>query len=224
MSDQILPSRVKNLTHQKFGDLLVLHFVKIRENSNGRREALWLCLCDCGNQVVRSNCQLQRLGLKTCNNCPPESKILQNVTLTESGCWEWRKYRNADGYGKVKYRGISVSSHIVSYQLFVGPTNDLCVLHTCDNPPCCNPFHLFLGTPADNLRDMTEKGRRAKFKGEINPSAKLTDEMVLAIRERYALGKIRQIDIAREFNVSKTAIRYIVRRLTWNHIPEPSSE
>lgn len=72
-------------------------------------------------------------------------------------CWEWRGYRTIKGYGSI---GAGEFAHRVAYELLVGPIPPkLYVLHHCDNPPCVNPSHLFLGTIADNNRDMVEKGR-----------------------------------------------------------------
>lgn len=76
------------------------------------------------------------------------------------GCWPWIKSRQPYGYGRFNYQGKQVQAHRVAWILTNGPIpDDLCVLHSCDNPPCCNPDHLFLGTKGDNNRDCIRKGR-----------------------------------------------------------------
>jgi hypothetical protein len=78
----------------------------------------------------------------------------------EDGCWEWQGYRHPNGYGRVSWLGKVQWAHRVVWQLCFGDIpDDLWVLHHCDNPPCCNPEHLFLGTPKDNTQDSIRKGR-----------------------------------------------------------------
>ncbi|WP_176491733.1 HNH endonuclease [Curtobacterium sp. 'Ferrero'] len=77
-------------------------------------------------------------------------------------CWEWQGARNADGYGVTKTE-LGNLAHRVSYQVWVGPIPDgYFACHTCDNPPCINPRHLFTGSPADNVHDMIRKGRNRR--------------------------------------------------------------
>lgn len=76
-------------------------------------------------------------------------------------CWEWLAYRDRKGYGRFMVPGSKTSlAHRFSWELHRGPIpTGMCVLHRCDNPPCVNPAHLFLGTLQDNVRDMIQKGR-----------------------------------------------------------------
>ena len=75
-------------------------------------------------------------------------------------CWEWTAAKNNKGYGKFKFEGKMRKAHRISWQLHYGPVqNELHVLHTCDNPSCVNPNHLWLGSNSDNHKDMTDKDR-----------------------------------------------------------------
>ena len=87
------------------------------------------------------------------------------------------------------------------------------VCHTCDNPPCCNPAHLWLGTTAENIADASSKGRMSRQgapAGESNPGHKLTDEQVEQIRRRYAAGGITQTDLGRLYGVDQALVSRIV--------------
>jgi hypothetical protein len=90
------------------------------------------------------------------------------------------------------------------------PVDHIC--HHCDNPPCCNPGHLFLGTHADNTADMDAKGRgsRPRFNRADHPNTKLSDGQVATIRNRYRGNYGEQSALAREFNVSPSLIRQLV--------------
>jgi hypothetical protein len=83
------------------------------------------------------------------------------VPADVEACWEWTASKNDHGYGRMTAgRGVNLKAHRVAYELHNGPVpDDKCVLHECDNPPCCNPLHLFLGTKKDNTHDMMAKGR-----------------------------------------------------------------
>jgi ribosome-binding protein aMBF1 (putative translation factor) len=94
------------------------------------------------------------------------------------------------------------------------------VCHHCDNPPCCNPAHLFLGSHRENMADRDAKGRQAcnpGRRGETSPAAKLTEADVLAIRRRYAGGGISQAALASEYGVAQSTISKITRRVRWEH-------
>jgi len=98
-------------------------------------------------------------------------------------CWPWQGKRSAQGYGHVTIAKRDELTHRLAYQAVHGqiPAGML-VCHHCDNPPCCNPKHLFLGTYQDNAQDMHAKGRGPNRRGERNPSAKLSDAQAAEIR------------------------------------------
>jgi hypothetical protein len=111
-------------------------------------------------------------------------------------CWPWTGYRS-DGYGRLDIAGIEgvyahraayLSAHPGSIELKDDGSKEQCVLHRCDNPPCCNPRHLFLGSNQDNSDDCVKKGRKIGLKGEASPRAKLTAEDVFWIRMQKKHG------------------------------------
>ena len=128
-------------------------------------------------------------------------------------CWPWTGNRDRDGYGVVHHE-ISRRAHRVMASMAFGvdAIRDRVVCHACDNPACCNPLHLFIGTHADNCRDRSQKGRSAV--GERSPWAKLTEADVAAIIQ----DKRSQVDIARAYGVSQPLISKIKRREVWAHI------
>lgn len=141
---------------------------------------------------------------------------------SETGCWDWTASLLHDGYGAFGLGGRNGGmgrAHRVSYELHCGPIPEgVLVCHRCDNRTCVNPEHLFLGTPADNLSDMTTKGRRARVghTGASNPSAKLTEEDATAIR---AAVDVAWRDLAKRYGVGKTTIFDIRSGRIWSHLP-----
>jgi hypothetical protein len=139
-------------------------------------------------------------------------------------CWEWTAAQTGEGYGRFKLNGRLHSPHRLIYELEHGPIGDgMMICHTCDNPSCCNPSHLFKGTRADNMRDAYQKGRvrlgfdRSEQIGSAHPSARLTETQVKEIRALHA-DSLEQREIAKQYGVSDTTVSRIVRRITWTHI------
>lgn len=88
-----------------------------------------------------------------------EKRFWSKVTRSE-GCWEWNGYRTPDGYGRIWKDGKGCSATRISWEMAFGSIPDgLHVLHRCDNPPCVNPDHLFLGDRSTNMQDSVAKGR-----------------------------------------------------------------
>lgn len=136
-------------------------------------------------------------------------------------CWPYNGTKDPHGYGRFYVSGgpnaYKPFAHRVAYQIAFGEIPDgMVVMHTCDNPPCCNPAHLRLGTLADNNRDRSEKGRGRENRqwGSDNPGARLTWDLVREIRRLYAEG-VSQGKLAKQFGVNQPQISRIVRNLSW---------
>lgn len=132
-------------------------------------------------------------------------------------CWPWIAALQPNGYGRFAIRReVMRFAHRIAYELTYGTIpNGLHVLHRCDNPPCCNPGHLYAGTDADNHRDMRER-RRTRY-GERNHFARLTAQEVIVIRELRASGMTQQA-IANRFGVGRSTIQSVVTRKHWSHL------
>lgn len=136
----------------------------------------------------------------------------------DSACWIWTGHRDKDGYGTFTirdrpYRCNRVALFLGEASIFVSSNH---ALHRCDNPPCCNPDHLFPGTNRDNDADSVKKGRRNR--GESRHNSKLTAEQVIEIRRRHSLGGVLQRDLAVEYRVDQTLISVVVLRKRWKHV------
>ena len=141
-------------------------------------------------------------------------------------CWPWlRGSVNKYGHGSLLVNGARKLAHRHAYELTKGPIPEgLFVCHSCDNPPCCNPAHLWVGTNIENAHDRDKKGRTYRPTreelvnlGEKHGGSKLTTADVLAIRQRAEDGETRT-SLAIRFNVSRGAIQHIVNRRKWRHI------
>lgn len=129
------------------------------------------------------------------------------------GCWAWTGRLDDKGYARFEY-GPHQLAHRVSWEIHNGPIPmGLCVLHTCDNPPCCNPAHLFLGTRHDNVRDMDQKGRRGGC-GSTNKNSKLTEDVVREIRRSTETSAA----LARRFGVHNATVHRARFGNHWRHV------
>lgn len=117
----------------------------------------------------------------------------------------------------VQVDGVFVFVHRLSWILHKGPIpTGMFICHHCDNRPCVNPEHLFMGTKQDNSDDCKAKNRLARLKGELNGNSRLTNEDVLYIRSAYP--KVTGVSLAKKFNVHPSMISLIVLRKEWTHI------
>lgn len=140
---------------------------------------------------------------------------LDLYTDKSGDCWLWTA--SGDRYGKTFVAGRHVSTHVLSYELNVGPVPPgKVVRHRCDTPKCVRPNHLELGTNADNSRDMTERERQAR--GERQWCAKMTAETVIEMRDAYSVGKANTTELARQYGISTSAVGKILNNQTWKHV------
>ncbi len=137
---------------------------------------------------------------------PATDRFSAAVTkLDAKSCWPWRGGKNGDGYGAIKVNGVEMKAHRYAWILANGPIPDgLHVLHSCDNPPCCNPSHLFLGTIADNNRDRHAKGRSKNIfpKGSEHPRFKVSPEKAEEMLLLHQEGQPQRV-IAERCGVSR---------------------
>lgn len=151
-----------------------------------------------------------------------EDSLLKYVRFGRTDeCWPWVGPRDPDGYGEVKvnpWRGWR--AHRAMYTWTFGEIPDgLLVCHTCDNPPCCNPSHLFLGTPLDNVLDMVRKGRQRTGdtpelqKGRViaHEKRRIPQEVCDRVREVYLNTGMTQAQVGAMFGISQQAVSLIVR-------------
>lgn len=131
-------------------------------------------------------------------------------------CWEWQAATDTNGYGLFYADGQQRGAHRVSYWLEHGEkAGEGWVLHHCDNKPCVNPDHLYLGDASDNAQDRFERGL-VSHEGENHPASQLTQEDVDEIRERVENGE-SQYEIADEFGISQPTVSQLVIGLIWGH-------
>lgn len=141
-------------------------------------------------------------------------------------CWPWDN-PGKRGYGYIGTGGREghfLRAHRVAWELANGPIPDgLYVLHDCDNPACCNPTHLHLGTQADNIREAIERGRMVPpttLRGSQSPNAKLTEADVREIRRVHAETPVvaTYVLLAKRFDVSFGCINKVISRCSWKHV------
>lgn len=156
-------------------------------------------------------------------------------------CWEFQAHRDQSGYARFRVGRSQQRAHRVAWEIANGRSvpEGMCVCHTCDNPPCVNPDHLWLGTKATNNLDMALKGRHWTQKsgamrelkdrkketiarGEKNGSSKLTAARVRVIREEAASG-IPYAELARQFGITRQAVRLIVLGEVWRHVSQDAA-
>lgn len=147
-------------------------------------------------------------------------RFWSNVSAGDpDACWEWHGCRDGNGYGKIGVRGVMKLAHRVSMLLAGNDPGEMCVLHRCDNPPCVNPGHLFMGTKKENTQDMVVKGRaRGKVSlGSENGIAKLTEESVREMRRLRGDGE-KLSTLAAQYGICESNVSQICRGTAWRHV------
>ncbi len=154
------------------------------------------------------------------NRPPVEERFWSKIDASGGleACWPYLgAARGLEGYGAFWRNGRHEIASRVAYELAHGPIpdrHDVC--HSCDNPPCCNPAHLFAALHIDNIGDKVAKRRQAT--GVRVASAKLTDEIVAEIRHRFTGRRGEQVALANEFGVSPSTVWQIVHGVWWRHV------
>jgi hypothetical protein len=152
----------------------------------------------------------------TCRKHSVQEYLASNCEInSKTGCWVWKKCKDKNGYGKACFNSIRIRAHRLSYSTYKGEIQHAeIVCHTCDNPACINPAHLFKGDTKTNVQDKVLKGRQPK--GEQITNSKLTAEQVIRIRklrETLTLNQLSQL-----YKVSKSNLSDICNRHIWKHL------
>lgn len=156
--------------------------------------------------------------------CSKPCRFWSKVRVSDkASCWEWLGTKHGKHYGHFKMGSFVAKAHRIAYELTYGKIpSGLLVCHKCDNPSCCNPRHLWVGTNDDNLKDRQKKERQAR--GERSGRAKLSDKDVLAIRAQYwfkrngSIDRSNSAELASRYGVRPKTITSIVAGRHWAHI------
>lgn len=157
-------------------------------------------------------------------NIPIEIRFWSKVDVRGVGdCWEWQAAINkSNGYGQFYNNKKNETASRVAWALVNGPIPEgMMVLHTCDNPPCVNPRHLYLGTASDNAKDMMDRGRQylptVHARGAKHGHAKLNEANVQAMRARRKKGETYPA-IAAHYGVAVSVAHNAINGVTWGHV------
>jgi hypothetical protein len=144
---------------------------------------------------------------------PPFEVAFEKWFQPSAGCWNWTGGLDKDGYGAFNYGGKSYRAHLVALKLDGRPVpRGMYGCHTCDNPSCVRPDHLYPGTPTQNMQDAISRGRVRR--GEAQHNARLTEDAVRAIRASSISAK----KLAAQYGVSRSAVELARNGKTWRHV------
>lgn len=191
-------------------------------------EIILTCECGCGEDpgVYVSTRRGHRKGqqrrfvqghyARVLYRAPVEERFWAKVNVqSPEECWEWQASKSPQGYGHFGAGDGVTKAHRYSYILHNGPIPEgMHVCHRCDNPPCVNPAHLWLGTANDNNADKVAKGRA--YRGEAHQFAKLTHDAVRWIRKNSPA--MSSAAMARELGLCDETVRQVVKGHTWKHV------
>lgn len=148
-------------------------------------------------------------------------KFFDRTEKASDGCWIWRGKRDSKRrYGRCWYDGREYQAHRVAWLVAYDkwPPDDMLVCHTCDNPPCVRPDHLFLGTPEQNSRDCATKGRNVGGGAKGKPMPRRLDErLVSALRDEYAAGGTYR-GLARKYGIYPSHVQKVIKRQIWREV------
>lgn len=191
--------------------------------SNKHKKRCVECRCECGSTTVKECGHLLRGKGKQCASCSKRLRhakvrretFWQHIDQRSKGeCWDWQGSLGAGGYGSTSSFEFGTSkAHRVAYMYANNTTltSEQHVMHSCDNRKCCNPNHLSVGTHADNMKDMKEKGRRKGIcVGADNGRAIVNQEQADEIRRIYAKGGISQEKLGNRYGLTQTAVSAII--------------
>lgn len=188
------------------------------QGCNGKYEAKGYC---------KMHYQRNRKGLDM--NLPHRSEILpmerlMNHVVKDRGpkgeCWEYVRNKNKQRHMQIVIDGKQTLAHRFSWEHHNNQKipEGMCILHSCDNPPCVNPDHLRTGTNKENAEDREERGRSRNYKGEDNHKAKLTNKDALFIYQKIHSGEMTVKELMKQFNAVKATIYNIKFGRSWSHI------
>jgi hypothetical protein len=197
-----------------------------KEKKSSTGNAIYTCKCICGKIKEVQKHAIITGRSKSCG-CEQarmigydervKKRLLKNMKIDKDGCWMWQKGKDKNGYGICGYKKKTVKAHRLIYFLVNGEIpNKKFVCHKCDNPSCINPDHLFIASPAENSKDMTNKKRQAN--GNQNWSSKLSIEDVLEIKRMRKEEKLSYLKISKRFKVSPHTIYAIIKKKIWKHV------
>lgn len=226
-----MPERI-DLTGERFGRLVALR----PSHADKRGEWLWLCRCDCGNEVIVRGAHLRSSATRSCGCLRAElssgkrwSDVMREkrrktfdqkreslfwsrvAKRSDAECWLW-----TGGHGSRYPTFCGIGAHRYSYKLHHGSIPPgMIVMHTCDTPFCVNPDHLRLGTLRDNRADCVQKNRHAK--GSTQGHSRFTEKDIHTIRARRREGECL-VKIAADYDTYASVISGIANHVSWRHI------
>lgn len=148
-------------------------------------------------------------------------RLLRLKVVDEGECWNFTNSVTPAGYGQIMFDGIMYTAHRASYMMFKGDIpKELIVRHTCDNRKCFNPDHLILGTNADNMQDVRDRGpgKVVTGSGEEHYNAKVTEEVVTGIRQMVK-DEYPTRYVAEQFGVPVGDVWKYATGIAWGHVP-----
>lgn len=193
-----IATQAKDITGKRFGMAKVIRPVRI-----AGKQLMWECRCDCGvmfNSIASPFLRGKRTGCPSCSRKTHHGFWGGVEKRSRNSCWLWKRAISSHGYGTLSVNRRPFGAHRMAWILSKGPIPDgLMVCHRCDNPPCCNPKHLFIGTHLDNMADRQVKGKYlTRLTG--HPRAKLKGSALKRFALRIRNGEL-PCHIASEFGI-----------------------